>query len=203
MTGLDVAIDVVQFTALLAVSAANGVIAYSVFRLQKDRNTPKLVLYVELVENDDHTYYGLYVQNVGLVPAVNIRVTADIEEWREGKPVQSRFHKEFQAFQDHHVSLNPQEYKVYELPWMEGWGLVITVVVSCSNGSSDSMHFAVGDDRYALRHVAFGKGRKSAIKRLESQAAIRNRESRDLHFVLGLTSLKDYDELFGDKADSP
>ena len=67
MTTLNLALDVIQFAALLALSAANGVIAYSVFRIQKDRNTPKLVVYVELVEDDDHEYLGLYVQNVGLV----------------------------------------------------------------------------------------------------------------------------------------
>ena len=29
------------------------------------------------------------------------------------------------------------------------------------------------------------------------------REAWDLHFVMGLNSLKDYDELFGDKAERP
>ena len=52
MITLDLA-DVVQFVALLALSIANGVIAYSVLRIQKDRNTSKLVVYAELVEDDD------------------------------------------------------------------------------------------------------------------------------------------------------
>ena len=58
MTTLDLALDVVQFVVLLVLSAANGVMAYSVFRIQKDRNTPKLVVYMELVEDDDHEYLG-------------------------------------------------------------------------------------------------------------------------------------------------
>ena len=41
---------------------------------------------------------------------------------------------------------------------------------------------------------------KRAIKRLKSRVS---RESglRGLHFVMGLNSLKDYDELFGEKAE--
>ena len=34
---LDLAVDVVQFIVLLVLAAANGVIAYSVYRIQKDR----------------------------------------------------------------------------------------------------------------------------------------------------------------------
>ena len=202
MTTLDLALDIVQFVALLALSAANGVIAYSVFKIQKDRNAPKLVMYVELVEDDDHDYYGLYIQNVGLVPALNVRVIADIEEWREGHPVKSKFHETYEAFEDSHVSLNPQDYRLYELPWMEGWALIITTDASCSNGPGDSMHFAVGEDRSALRQVAFGKGRRKAIKKLKSRASSKTRGTRHLHFVMGLTSLKDYDDLFGGKRES-
>ena len=203
MTTLNLALDVIQFTALLALSAANGVIAYSVFRIQKDRNTPKLVVYVELVEDDDHEYLGLYVQNVGLVSALNVRVMADIEEWREGHPVRSKFQERYEAFEDHHVTLSPQDHRLYELPCIEGWALIVTAVASCSNGPSDGTRFAVGDDRFALRQVAFGKGRKGAIKRLKYRASSRARGSRDLHFVMDLTSLKDYNELFGDEAEGP
>ena len=69
---LDLALDVAQFVVLFILSVSNGVITYSVFRVQKDRNAPKLVVYMELVEDDDREYLGLYVQNVGLVPALNV-----------------------------------------------------------------------------------------------------------------------------------
>ena len=197
---LDLAVDVVQFAALLVLAVANGVIAYSVYRVQRDRNTPKVVVYMELVEEDDREYQGLYVQNVGLVPALNVRVVADIEEWREGRPVRSRFHERYNAFQDHLVTLSPQEHRLYELPAIEGWALTVTVLASCSNGPSDSAHFVVGDDRSALRQVVLGNESKKAVKRLKSQVSSRMRDSRGLHFVMGLNSLKEYDELFGEKA---
>ena len=198
---LDLALDVAQFVVLFILSVSNGVIAYSVFRVQKDRNTPKLVVYMELVEDDDREYLGLYVQNVGLVPALNVSVVVDIEEWREGHPVRSRFHERYEAFQDHHVTLKPQEHRLYELPAAEGWALIVSALTSCSNGPSDSTHFVLGDDRSAIREVVFGKGGKKAIKRLKSRESSRMRNSRELRFVMGLNSLKDYDELFGDKAE--
>ena len=194
---LDLALDVAQFVVLFILSVSNGVIAYSVFRVQKDRNTPKLVVYMELVEDDDREYLGLYVQNVGLVPALNVSVVVDIEEWREGHPVRSRFHERYEAFQDHHVTLKPQEHRLYELPAAEGWALIVSALTSCSNGPSDSTYFVLGDDRSAIREVAFGKGGKKAIKRLKSRESSRMRNSRELRFVMGLNSLKDYDELFG------
>ena len=197
---LGLAVDVVQFAALLVLAVVSGVIAYSVYRIQKDRNTPKLVVYVELVEENDREYMGLYVQNVGLVPALNVQVVADIEEWREGRPVRSRFHERYDAFHDHLVTLSPQEHRLYELPAIEGWALTVTVLASCSNGPSDSTHFVLGDDRSALRQVLLGNESKKAIKRLKSQASSRMRDSRGLHFVMGLNSLKEYDELFGEKA---
>ena len=203
MTSLDLALDIVQFAALFVLSITNGLIAYSVFKIQKDRNTPKLVVYMELVEEEDREYAGLYIQNVGLVPALNVRIVADIEEWKEGQPVRSRFHERYEAFEDHHVTLKRQDHRLYELPWMDGWSLIVATVASCSNGPSDSTYFVLGDDRSALRGIAFGKGRKRAIKRLKSRESSRMREARDLHFVMGLNSLKDYDELFGDKAERP
>ena len=198
---LDLAVDVVQFAALLVLAVANGVIAYSVYRVQRGRNTPKVVVYMELVEEEDREYQGLYVQNVGLVPALNVRVVADIEEWREGRPVRSRFHERYDAFHDHLVTLSPQEHRLYELPAIEGWALTVTVLASCSNGPSDSAHFVVGHDRSALRQVVLGNESKKAVKRLKSQASSRMRDSRGLHFGMGLNSLKDYDELFGEKAE--
>ena len=144
MTTLNLALDVIQFVTLLALSAANGAIAYSVLRIQKDRNTPKLAVYVELVEDDEHDYMGLYVQNVGLVPALNVRVIADIEEWSEGHPTRSKFHERYEAFEDHHVTLSPQEHRLYELPAIGGWALIVTVLTSCSNVPDDSTHFALG-----------------------------------------------------------
>ena len=156
---------------LFVLSITNGLIAYSVFKIQKDRNTPKLVVYMELVEEEGREYAGLYIQNVGLVPALNVRIVADIEEWKEGQPVRSRFHERYEAFEDHHVTLKPQDHRLYELPWMEGWSLIVATVASCSNGPSDSTSFVLGDDRSALRGIAFGKSRKRAIKRTSAKSS--------------------------------
>ena len=205
MTTLDIALDVMQFVVLLVLSAANGVIAYSVFRIQKDRNTAKLVMYVELVEEDDpkDNYNALYVQNVGLVPALNVRITAVVEEWREEHPVVTRFHDKYDAFEDHHVMLRPQEYRMYALPWEEGWGLIITTIVSCSNGSGDSLYFMMGDDHGAMRQVVSKKETKRAIKKLESGKSLRRQGPKAFRMTMNLTSLGHYYELFGDKAESP
>ena len=151
---------------------------------------------MELVEDDDREYPGLYIQNVGLVPALNVSVVVDIEEWREGHPISSEFHERYDAFHDHCVTLKSQEHRLYELPVAEGWALIVSALTSCSNGPSDSTYFVLGDDRSAIREVAFGKGRKKAIKKLKSRQSSRTRNSRDLRFVMGLNSLKDYDELF-------
>ena len=172
MITLNLALDIAQFFVLLALSAANGVIAYSVLRIQRDRNTPKLVMYVDIVEDDDHDYNGLYVQNVGLVPALNVLVRADIEEWREGHPVRSKFHERYEEFADRHITLNPQEHRLYELPWMEGWALIVTVVASCSNGPGDDMHFVVGRDRSALSQTFSRQRRKKGHQKAEDESVI-------------------------------
>ena len=99
-----------------------------------------------------HLGFGL-----GLVPARQIRIVADVEEWRNGSPVRSKCHQKFQAFEDSLVVLKPQEFRRYELPYPEGWALVITVIAECSNGSDDEMYFAAGDHPPAVRSVAFGR----------------------------------------------
>ena len=107
---------------------------------------PETFTYLEFVEEGGRTCQGLYVQNVGLVPAKNVRVEADIEEWREGGIVESRFHESYDAFHDHLVTIGSQEHRLYELPAIEGWALTVTVLAACSSGPSDSAHFVVGDD---------------------------------------------------------
>ena len=140
------------------------------------------------------------VHFIALVPALNVRVTGEVEEWRDGRQVSSRFHERYEAFVDHHVTLNPEEHRVYELPAIEGWALIVTVLASCSNGPDDSAYFVVGEDRSALHHVAYGNGKKRAVKRLKSRGSTKSRGSRELRFAMDLTSLKDYEKLFGDKA---
>ncbi len=207
MFTLNMVLDIFQFVALAALSIANGVIAYSVFKIQKDRNTPKLVMYIESFgeeeqdHDDDRALYAVHVQNVGLVPALNVRIVADIEEWRDGRPVRSKFHDRYDAFSDRHVILRSQEQKIYELPWMEGWSLIITMVASCSNGSSDSMHFMVGNEPLAYRAVSNDKRRKKAIKGLKSGVSWREREPRNMRMELDLKSLKDYVEDFTDNGE--
>lgn len=198
MTTPDLALDIAQFAALLVLSIANGVIAFSVFSIQKDRNTPKLVVNPELVEDDERDYMGLYVQNVGLVPALNVRIAVDVEEWIGGKAVDSKFHQEgYQAFVDRHVSLQPQEHRLYELPSMEGASLIVAAVVSCGNGPSDDACFLLGNDPEAFRRVATRKSRRRFIGKLKSKQSGGPRSARDVQAFMGLNSLKDYDELFG------
>lgn len=201
MMALDLAIDVVQFAVLLVLAVANGFIAYSVYRIQRDRNTPKLFVSMDLVEEEDREYHGLYLHNVGLVPALNVRVVADIEEWREGRVVKSTFHERYDAFHDRLVTLSPQERVLYELPAIEGWALTVTVLASCSNGPDDSAHFVLGDDPSALRQVILGNESKKAIKRLKSRAASRIGDTRGLNVVLGLNSLKDYGEFVEEESE--
>ena len=152
----DLALRAMEFSALIALSVANGLIAYAVFKIQRDRNRARLVMFVDIVEEEEERpYYALYVQNLGLVPDRQIRIVADVEEWRNGSPVRSKFHQKFQAFEDSLVVLKPQEFRRYELPYPEGWALVITVIAECSNGSDDEMYFAAGDHPPAVRSVPF------------------------------------------------
>ena len=202
MLPLGLAIDIAQFTALFVLSLANGFIAYSVFKLQKERNTPNLVVYVELVEEDDRDYYGLYIQNVGLVPALNVSISVEIEEWRDGTPVKSKFHERYERFVGHHITLNSQDHKMYELPSMDGSSLIITSVASCSNGPSDNGYFVLGDDPSALWEVMFGKSRKRTLSRLMPWKSLEIQEPRRPLVSMDLDSLKDYEELEGDKTDS-
>ena len=204
MTKQNLLFDVAQLVALLVLGVANGALAYLVYRIQKDRNTPKLVIYVELVEGDERDYYGLYVQNIGLVPALNVRVEVDVEEWRNGHAVKSKFHEEgYEMFEDSQVSLNPQQHRLYELPEIQGWALIIAARASCRNGPSDSICFALGDDRSAVRDVAFGKGQKRVLKRLGTKHSPRIFGSKEIRFTMGMNSLKDYVELFGGEAENP
>ena len=203
MLSLDLALDIAQFVALLVVSGANGVIAYSVFKLQKDRNTPKLVVYVELVEEDDRDYYGLYVRNVGLVPALSVHILADIEVWRCGRPVKSSFHEKYVAFHGSHITLNSQDHRMYELPWLEGCSLIVTAVATCNNGPSDAMRSALGDDPLAIREVALRKRRQKAIKQFKSRTSSRTQGPRAPVIMLGLESMNDREDLLGDKTEDP
>ena len=201
MNAFGAAFDIVQFIAIIVLSVANGAIAYLVYRVQRDRNTSRLVMYVnEVREEEGRVYQGLYVQNVGLVPALNVRITVDIEEWRGGNPVRSRFHQRYDEFSDHLIALTPQAYRSYELPWMEGWSLLIAAVTSCSNGSGNNMYFAVGNDRTAQQQVLFNKKRGNrALKAVKMKAtgSKRGRGPHSVIYAMGLDSLKDYEELFG------
>ena len=69
---------------------------------------------------------------------------------------------------DHHITVKSQEYRLYELPWMEGWSLIVNAVASCSNGPSGNIYFVLGDDRAALREGMFGKGRKRGNQEAEA-----------------------------------
>ena len=82
----DLALRAMEFSALIALSVANGLIAYAVFKIQRDRNRARLVMFVDIVEEEEERpYYALYVQNLGLVPDRQIRIVADVEEWQTSK----------------------------------------------------------------------------------------------------------------------
>ena len=119
-----------------------------------------------------------------------------MEEWKSC-PLQ--IPPKFQAFEDSLVVLKPQEFRRYELPYPEGWALVITVIAECSNGSDDEMYFAAGDHPPAVRSLAFGRAstKRKAIRAVKNKANARGRPTNELYFVLDLALLKDFPELFG------
>ena len=197
---LDLALRIMESFALIGLAVANGLIAYAVFRIQRDRNTANLEMFVNLVDEGEGRFYNaLYVQNVGLVPARHVRIVADVEEWRDGSPVNSQFHEEFQVFEDHAVVLQPLEFKQYELPHPEGWALVITAIAECSNGTGDAMHFVAGDHPPAVRSVAFCRAstKRKAIRAVRNKAKVTDRPTTELYLALNLALLKNSPQMFG------
>ena len=198
-------ISIIQTIASVLLSLTGITLAYFVYKIQHDRNTAKLVLVCdELLEDDEHEEpcSAIRILNVGLVPAVNVKFLIDIEEWQEGRKIRSRFHERYFAFEDTIPLLSPQDSRLYELPTPENKSYLFTAVATCRHGTGDEARYlqlgnstVVASDRIAFRQVK--EGRAAAIRRLKPRK--RNSESAEYPiFMMGASSMKDYNELFGD-----
>ena len=196
-------VGIIQTIASVILSLVGIMVAYLIYKVQRDRNTPKLVLVTgELLEDDEHEEecYAIRILNVGLVPAVNVSFLMDIEEWQDGREIRSKFHERgYSAFSDTIPLLDSQESRLYEQPTPEDKSYIFTVMVTCRNGIGDRVRYlTLGNlsvpesDAVAFQHVT--AGRSAAIRKLKSLGRTGNHRVR---VVMGANSLKDYNELFG------
>ncbi len=196
-------IGIIQTVASVILSLVGIMVAYLIYKIQRDRNTPTLVLVAdEVIEDDEREEecYAIRILNVGLVPAVNVSFLMDIEEWQDGREIRSKFHEEgYSAFSDTIPLLDSQESRLYELPTPEDKSYIFTVIVTCRNGTGDQVRFltmgnssAPESDAVAFHHVA--AGRSAAIRKLKS---LRRTGNHRVRMTMGANSLKDYNELFG------
>ena len=196
-------VGIIQTVASVILSIVGIAVAYLIYKIQRDRNTPKLVLVNgEVLEDDEHEEESdaIRILNVGLVPAVDVRLLVDIEEWQDGREIRSKFHEEgYSAFSDTIPLLDSQESRLYELPTPEDRSYMFTVTVTCRNGINDRARFlAMGNssvaesDAVAFQHVE--AGRSAAFRKLKSLGRTGDHRVR---MVMGANSLKDYNELFG------
>ena len=191
-------LGIVQAILFAILSVANFALAYRMYKIQRERNTAKLVITGdEIIEVEDHEAYALRVYNVGLVPAVGVRLLVDVEDWKNGKELTTKFREQFFAYTDNVVQLNPQDFLEYELPNLEDRSCIITAVTTCANGTGDDTRFMIAGiqpDPIAFQQVQ--ERRKSSIERLKSRE-----QPTVLQFLLGANSLKDHGEMA--KLDNP
>ena len=131
------AMSIIQTISSVILSLAGVVLAFFVYRIQQDRNTPKVVLVSdELVEGDEHeeACYAVKILNVGLVPAIKVDLLVDIEEWQNGEKVRSKFHEQYSAFHDTIPLLESMESRLYKLPTPEDRSYIFTMMVTCRRG---------------------------------------------------------------------
>ena len=196
---IQLIVAIVQTIATVVLSIAGVILAYLVYKIQRDRNTAKLVLVCdELIEDDESgiARYQIRVLNFGLVPAVRVRLVADIEEWKDGIMVRPSPGEEHYPFQDTIQLLASQDSQSYELPMpTEGRDFVVTAMVTCHGGLGDDARFGLQGDssdieyfQAVFREVSAGKA--SAMKRLTGRHSI----WRDAK------SLKNYDNLYKEMA---
>lgn len=162
--------------ALFAI--ANFVLALAVYRLHKSLTMPKVVIFSDLIERDDREVYGLFVQNVGQNPALNVDLTVRIEEWKDGRRVDSKWHDTWDSYGADFIVLQPQEKQVFELPSLET-SYIVTAKVTSSNCPSDSARFCVGTDPGAVREVFGGRRKLKAF-------------GKNLKFILDAKVMKDF-----------
>lgn len=122
-------IDIFQTISSVVLSSVAIVLAVMVYRIQRDRNRAKLMLTDELIEDDERgePAQGIRIRNVGLVRAVNIKLLADIEEWKDDQLLNSKFHERFDAYSDNLAVLEPILKTVGNLQWCCGkgsWGCI-------------------------------------------------------------------------------
>ena len=194
---IQLIVGVVQTIATVVLSIAGVTIAYLVYKIQRDRNTAKLVLVEdELLEDYEHdeSRNQIQVLNIGLVPAVGVSLIVDIEEWKEGRMVRPNPREEHFPFHSSIQLLVPQDSRSYELPIpTEGRHFIVTAKVTCRGGHGDDARFMllgesedVASTRAVIREVLGSKA--SAMKRLTVN-----------HFILrDANSLKNYDQLYED-----
>ena len=184
-------LGIVQAVVLVMLSVSNLTLAYCVYKIQRDRNTAKLVITGDaVIEVDDHEAYVLRVYNVGLVPAVGITLLVYVEDWKNGKELTTIFRERYFAYHDRVVHLNPQDFLEYELPMLEDRSCIITAVITCDNGTGDDSRFMLAgmeSDPSAFRQVR--RRQKSAIKRLKSKERPNN-----LRIMLDANMLKNHGE---------
>ena len=138
------------------VATASFALALNVHKMQRNLMMPKLVVFTDLIEGDDReAAYGLFVKNVGQHPAISVNVKINIEEWRDGHSLTSKW-DEWDSFGESIVVLQPQEHRVYELPSsLESY--IVTASATSSNCSPNHIKISVGSDLGAFREV-MGKG---------------------------------------------
>ena len=200
-------LGIIQAISSVILSLVGITLAFLVYKIQRDRNTAKLVMVSDkLIEGEEHDEpsYAIRTLNVGLVPAISVRFLVDIEEWQDGRKIRSTFQEEgFVAFSDTIPLLAPQDSQLYKLPTPEDKSYIFTATVACRYGTGDRARFlTIGNssdpasDQIAFRHVE--EGRSTAMQRLESRG--RADSSTGHHFPrmhMGATSLKDYNVIFG------
>lgn len=194
-------LGVIQTVASVALSLVGITVAFLVYRIQRDRNTAKLMLITgELIEDDerDEQAYVIRIRNVGLVPAVNVRLKADIEEWKDGERLRSTFSEGYRVYSDSSPVLEPQESRSYELPTPGDRDYIFTAILTCRNGTGDSVRYlqrgnssSIESGRIAYHQVA--AGRKAAMKRLARPKASTGR----LVFMLNMGLMKRYNTMSG------
>ena len=196
-------VGIIQTVASVILSLVGIAAAYLIYKIQRDRNMPKLALVTdEVLEDDEHeeARYAIRILNVGLVPAVNVSLLVDIEEWEDGREIRSEFHERgFSAFSDRIPLLNSQESRLYELPTPEDKSYIFTVILTCRDGIGDQARYlTMGNasvpesDAVAFQHVA--AGRSAAFRKLKS---LGRTENHRVPMFIGANSLKDYNKLFG------
>ena len=193
---------IIQTVSSVVLSLAGIMLAFLVYRIQKDRNTPKVVLVCDELAEDElgEACPAVKILNVGLVPATSVELLVDIEEWQNGKEVRSKFHERYSAFQSTTPLLESMDSRQYRLPTPEDRSYIFTVMVTCRGGTGDQARFLiqgsssdVASDRIALGHVRADWS--TAIQRLKS-----GRPTGILgvaRFGMGAEFLKDYNRLFG------